>query len=323
MLLIEDRLIVVVLALLLDAVLGDPDWLWRRVPHPVVLMGRAVDWTDRTFNQSQDDITARKTSGAVAIVALTICALTAGALLTTVFQATPLAVVAEIVAVAFLVAGRSLYDHVAAVIRALEENGLDGGRAAVARIVGRDPDTLDESGVIRAALESAGENFSDGVVAPVFWYALLGLPGIVAYKLINTADSMIGHLSERHRDFGMAAARLDDAVNWLPARFSGGLIALGAPLSGAHAAGAFTAMRDDAARHRSPNAGWPEAAMAGALGLALAGPRTYAGRVIDDAWMNRTGRKTPGRDDLRSGLTLLMNAQLVHGLAYAVLAFLA
>ena len=174
---------------------------------------------------------------------------------------------------------------------AFADGGLAEARCAVSMIVGRDPDQLDEAGVCRAAIESCAENFSDGVVAPVFWLALLGLPGLIAYKAINTADSMIGHLSPRYESFGWAAARLDDLVNLIPARLSGLLVAAVAPIAGGTTGTALKVMWRDAAKHRSPNAGWPESATAGALGLALAGPRRYGERIVDDVFLNAEARK--------------------------------
>ena len=187
-------------------------------------------------------------------------------------------------------------------------------------IVGRDPDQLDEAGVCRAAIESCAENFSDGVVAPVFWLALLGLPGLIAYKAINTADSMIGHRSPRYESFGWAAARLDDLVNLIPARLSGLLVAIVAPIAGGTTGTALRVMWRDAAKHRSPNAGWPESAMAGALGLALAGPRRYGERIVDDPFLNAEARKDAMPGDIGRALDLLVAACLLEAAAYAALA---
>jgi adenosylcobinamide-phosphate synthase len=194
-------------------------------------------------------------------------------------------------------------DHVAAVASGLTRS-LQDGRTAVSHIVGRDPQRLDEAGVSRAALESLAENTSDGIVAPAFWYALLGLPGLVAYKAINTADSMIGHKTERYINFGWASAKLDDAVNFIPARLTGLLFAAAAAISNPeNGRAALAAMWNDARNHQSPNAGWPEAAMAGALGLRFGGPRDYDGETIDLAWMGH-GRETLTRDDITAGLRL-------------------
>jgi adenosylcobinamide-phosphate synthase len=189
-------------------------------------------------------------------------------------------------------------------------------------IVGRDPDRLDEAGVARAAIESSAENFSDGVVAPAFWFALFGLPGLVAYKAVNTADSMIGHLSVRHRDFGWAAARLDDLMNLFPARIAGALIALGAAVAGGSPPRAYAVMLRDSGIHRSPNAGWPEAAMAGALGLALGGPRLYAAGPVDEPFLNAEGRRDSGSGDIGRALRVLVAAALLQGLAYVALALM-
>ncbi|HEY2113391.1 MAG TPA: cobalamin biosynthesis protein, partial [Dongiaceae bacterium] len=220
-------------------------------------------------------------------------------------------------------AQNSLYRHVAAVARRLREEGLAGGRRAVARIVGRDPESLDEAGVSRAALESLAENFSDGVTAPLFLALLLGLSGILAYKAMNTADSMIGHRTPRHLAFGWASARLDDLLNLIPARLAGLVLAATAfLLPGMSAAEALRAMARDARRHRSPNAGWPEAAMAGALGLAFAGPRRYGGEIVEDHWMNAGGRRDATAADIRRGLSLYVGACAMQGALVAILAIL-
>lgn len=213
----------------------------------------------------------------------------------------------------------------AAVAAALETDGLDGGRKAVSMIVGRDPETLDEAGVSRAAIESLAENFSDGVVAPAFWMVAAGLPGAAAYKAINTADSMIGHRTPRHARFGFAAARLDDLVNLPASRLTGLLLVVAAILMpGANPAAGWAAIWRDAHRHRSPNAGWPEAAMAGALGLALAGPRVYGGDLVDDALMGEGGRREATAADIRRALRLFRIADwlliaLIGGLALYVI----
>lgn len=204
-----------------------------------------------------------------------------------------------------LLAQRSLAKHVHHVADALERDGLASGRKAVSMIVGRDPDRLDEPAVCRAAIESLAENFSDGVTAPAFWLAVGGLGGGLAYKAINTADSMIGHRTPRHEAFGWAAARLDDLVNLPASRLTALLLVVAAAVTpGADAAGAWRAMRRDARHHRSPNAGWPEAAMAGALGLALAGPRVYGGVVVADAEMGAGGRRDATATDIRRALRL-------------------
>jgi adenosylcobinamide-phosphate synthase len=200
---------------------------------------------------------------------------------------------------------------------------LPAAREAVSMIVGRDPEALDEAGVCRAAIETTAENFSDGVVAPAFWYLVAGLPGIAVYKAVNTADSMIGHRTSRHAAFGWAAARLDDLLNLIPARLAGLLIVTAAVLTGANARGAWSAMRRDARHHRSPNAGWPEAAMAGALGVALAGPRRYGGGPVEDAWMNAGGRTDARPEDIGAALRLFaaacaVQALIISGIAVAL-----
>ena len=220
------------------------------------------------------------------------------------------------------IAQQSLYRHVSRVRSAFTTGGLVAARAAVAMIVGRDPESLDEGGVARAAIESCAENFSDGVVAPVFWLALLGLPGLLVYKAINTADSMIGHRTSRHRDFGWAAARLDDMLNLLPARLAGLLIVLAAPVARGSLAVSLKTMWRDARKHRSPNAGWPESAMAGALGVALAGPRRYGAAVVDDPFLNSEARKNAVPDDIGRALKILIAACILEFAIYAALLLL-
>ena len=311
-------------ALMVDALVGDPDWLWRRLPHPVVLLGRAIGRLDRTFKRDTDTPAARRRAGiAVAVIVATVPFLI-GLALERLFAALPFGWIGTVACAAILLAGRSLEIHVRAVHAAFVAGGLAAARVAVSRIVGRDPNTLDEAGVSRAAIESLAENFSDAVVAPAFWFAVLGLPGLFAYKAINTADSMIGHLSPCHRDFGWAAARLDDVVNLPASRIAGGLVALAAPAVGGSIAYAFAVMRRDARQHRSPNAGWPESAMAGALGVRLLGPRIYDGRLSDAPYQNAEGREA-APDDIRRGLAvyLLAGTILVTTLTVAGVAVIA
>lgn len=321
MLIHADALLILVVALLADAVIGDPARLWRRLPHPVVWMGMLIGALDRRLNRAAWPGARRRLLGIGALVVAVAAAGLTGAAIEAGLRLLPGHVASIGLVASILIAQNSLYRHVAAVATAFDAGGLAAARRAVSLIVGRDPDSLDEAGVCRAAIETTAENFSDGVVAPAFWFALLGLPGLAAYKAVNTADSMIGHLSERHRDFGWAAARFDDLVNLVPARLSGLAIALAAPLAGGPIREALRSMRRDARLHRSPNAGWPEAAMAGALGLALAGPRRYGARIVDDPYLNAEGRIDAGPDDIRRALRVFIGAALVLGLAVGGAAF--
>ena len=305
-------------ALLLDAVLGDPDWLWRRAPHPVVLMGRLVEWLDRRLNRGTDR--AKRLGGVVALALLMAATGLAAAALNWLCAQNSLGLAVEVLAVSILIAQRSLYDHVRRVYLAFALGGLAAAREAVSQVVGRDPNALDTSGVGRAAIETTAENFSDGVVAPAFWYLVAGLPGIAIYKAVNTADSMIGHRTTRHEAFGWASARLDDALNVLPARLSGIFTVLAAPLVGGSMGDAWRVMLRDAHVHRSPNAGWPEAAMAGALGIAIAGPRVYATGPVFDAFVNDEGRKDLHPGDIADSLRLFAAACAVQWVVCAALA---
>ena len=322
MLLWGDTLFVVIAALALDAVIGDPDWLWRRFPHPVAWIGSLIGWLDRALNREDWTPLQRKIAGVAAVIGLVCLAGIIGFFLTEVLRTITggnllLALIASI-----LIAQHSLYQHVSRVRTAFASDGLFGARQAVSMIVGRDPDQLDQAGVSRAAIESAAENFSDGIVAPVFWLALFGLPGLLVYKAINTADSMIGHRSERYQWFGWAAARLDDLVNLVPARLSGLLIAIVSPVANGSIATSFRVMMRDAAQHRSPNAGWPESAMAGALGIALAGPRRYAEGLVNDPFLNAGAREAATPDDIGRALDLFAAACLLQAAIYAALALL-
>ena len=301
-----DRLAAQSLGLALDRLVGDPDWLWRRLPHPVVLIGKVIGSLDRWLNREVLGEAARRRRGVLAITLLVTGALVSGFLLAAIFAAAgPLGLLLEAVVLAIFLAQKSLIDHVRAVADALDGEGLAAGRRAVAMIVGRDPEQLDAAGVSRAAIESLAENASDGIVAPLLWYFLLGLPGLLAYKVVNTADSMIGHMSERHRAFGWAAARLDDVVNWPAARLTGMLFALAARLHGRARLGAVWAVTcRDAPSHRSPNAGWPETAMAVGLDVALGGPRRYGELVVEAPMLNPAGRWDAESADIRAGLAL-------------------
>ena len=290
--------------MLIELGLGYPQRLLRTIGHPVSWIGRLIDALDRQLNRETDAAQKRRAAGIVAVVVVLAIVGTIAFLAERALLHLPLGILVTGLLASTLIAQRSLHRHVADVARALEREGVEAGRNAVAHIVGRDTASLDEAGIARAAIESLAENFSDGVVAPVFWMAIAGLPGAALYKAINTADSMIGHHTPRYAAFGWAAARLDDLVNLPASRLSALLLIVAAALSKKTSAGAaWRAVRRDAPRHRSPNAGYPEAAMAGALGLALAGPRVYGGVRVEDAMMS-DGRRAADAADIRRALAL-------------------
>ncbi len=293
------------LSLLIELATGYPDRLVRAIGHPVIWIGRLIGALDGYLNRDGDRPERRRLMGVLALAAIVAASGLAGFALQAACLALPFGLLLLSLLAGSLLAQRSLASHVAAVAEALERRGLVAGRQAVSQIVGRDPESLDEAGVCRAAIESLAENFSDGIVAPAFWLALGGLPGGAIYKAVNTADSMIGHRSARHQAFGWAAARCDDLIN-LPASRLAGLLLVAAAWFVPEAAprAAWTALRRDARGHRSPNAGWPEAAMAGALGLALAGPRRYGGTLVEDAIMGAGGRREANARDIRRALQL-------------------
>ncbi len=296
---------VLAIAMLLDAMFGEPRWLWSRITHPVVLMGRAVNWIDNRFNHGPD----RRIRGAASFAFLCAVALITGAVL----SALPFGWIVELAILAVLLAQRSLAGHVTAVADALRIS-VSEGRAAVSLIVGRDTKDMDRAAITRAAVESAAENLSDGVVAPAFWFLVAGLPGLLVYKLTNTADSMIGHRNERYMEFGWAAARFDDLLNLIPARLTAALTAL------THGRAEFRAIRRDATLHRSPNAGWPEAAMARVVGIALSGPRSYDGKVRDFPYIYAAGRLDSGPADIEKAVAAIWRVWAVVLIAMIALA---
>jgi adenosylcobinamide-phosphate synthase len=316
--------VTVLCALLIEAGFGYPAPLLDRIKHPVVWMGALIESLDRRLNRPNMQEATRRRNGWIALLLLLAATvLPAIAVQSIMLQLPgPIALVVLACLASTLIAQKSLYQHVAAVADALDAGGLEAGRKAVAEIVGRDTRVLDESGVARSAIESLAENFSDGVVAPSFWGVLLGLPGMVAYKAINTADSMIGHRTPRHQAFGYASAKVDDVVNLPASRLAALWIALAARFhDDADVRGALMTVRKDAHRHRSPNAGWPEAAMAGALGLKLSGPRVYHGALTEEGWIGE-GREEASAADIRRALGVYKTACTLQIAALGVLAFL-
>ena len=282
---------ILLIALILDYLIGDPNKVWSKIPHPAVIMGKLISWFDYNFNFGS----ALKFKGIFAIFSLSIMACLIGQFI----HSLPDYGLIELLITAILLAHNSLVKHVKDVLIGLN-NSLNEGRNAVACIVGRQTKNLDESNVSRAAVESAAENFSDAVIAPIFWYLLLGLPGLFLYKMTNTADSMIGNKSEKYLLFGFGAAKFDDLMNWIPSRICGTLMCA-AYLSKSN----FLIMLKDAKLHASPNAGWPEAAMASILNVALAGPRSYHDKLTDYEFINSSGRHDMDKTDINDALKVL------------------
>ncbi len=311
------------LSLLLELAFGYPERLVRALGHPVIWIGTLIAWLDRLLNCPASSNAMRRAMGVVAATFLVLASALVGFLIETTLVPIPFGIVATALLGSSLIAQRSLASHVKAVADALDGDGVVAGRKAVSMIVGRDPDQLDEAAVCRAAIESLAENFSDGVVAPAIWMAAGGLGGALAYKAVNTADSMIGHRTPRHEAFGWASARFDDLINLPASRLTGILIVLAAALMrGADPKAAWKTIRRDARMHRSPNAGWPEAAMAGALGISIAGPRAYDGVMGDFAFMGEGGRRDLTSADIRRALRLYWIADAIlvaaAGLATAI-----
>ena len=279
----------IIFAIVLDALLGEPRWLWSRVPHPAVLIGNIIS----IFSEWMNHAPYKKSKGVLLVTGLVFLGSGIGLLIS------GLGSVFELLVVAILLAHRSLVEHVADVAQSLRMS-LFSGQRSVGMIVGRDTDKMDATQVSRAAIESMAENFSDGFVAPVFWFIIAGLPGIIVYKVINTADSMIGYKNDHYVDFGWAAARLDDLINFIPARLSALSIWV---ITGCKVK--WKIIAKDAKLHRSPNAGWPESAMAYALDLSLSGPRSYEGQMQDFPWVNAIGQKNIGPSEIDIAVRVL------------------
>jgi len=302
--------------MLVDIIVGWPKTFYVRISHPVVWLGKLIDLSEMRLNRGgrSQRLFGGFITGVLCLLVVSIPA--------AVFQSVlPNGIVGVLLGGMLawpLIAVRSMHDHVRAVALPLQARDISTARKAVSMIVGRDPKQLDKEGVARAAIESLAENTSDGIVAPLFWGCIAGLPGIAAYKAINTLDSMIGHRSERYEAFGKTAAILDDVVNWVPARLTGLAFAFA---SGSRARGALQCMRRDAKAHRSPNAGWPEGAMAGAIGVRLSGPRAYGDTLVDEPWLNAAAAD-PVANDLRRALSLYRRTMVGMALALAVLTLL-
>lgn len=321
---------ILAVAIILDMLIGDPDWLWRRMPHPVVYFGHMIIFFEKWLNDPnldpELDKGTTKLFGILNCLILVGFAATFGQLLASLFDDLSWwGMALEAVIAAIFIAQKSMSDHVNHIIEPLKRGDLEAARKSLSMIVGRKTDHLDETGVTRAAIESLAENFSDGTVAPIFWYMVLGLPGLLAYKMLNTLDSMIGHKTQRYQEFGWASAKLDDLANWIPARLSALIIAMAASLisGGTTFQRAINTALRDARKHRSPNAGWPEAAMAGALNIALAGPRLYATGLVDDLYINEPGRKALIVGDLIYAKKLFWMACAVELIVIALLAAIA
>ncbi len=318
-----DPVFIAFAVLIVDGLFGDPAWIYSRIPHPVVIIGRFISLFEKRLNRIDFGNFLRFTTGMLTVFVIIGSAVASGIVLTVLYEAVPGGGILLIILSSSLIAYRGLFDGVDKVQKALSQS-LDAGQDAISHIVGRDPKSLDEPGVARAAIESLAENFSDGTISPIFWFLLLGLPGLLFYKAVNTLDSMIGHRNDRYEYFGKFAARLDDVVNYIPARLTGILIVVAAfLLPSTSGRSAIQGLQRDARHHKSVNAGWQEAAMAGALGVSLAGPRKYGDQIVDDVWMNGTGRKDATAKDIKSALRLylisggLLLASLM-GLAWAL-----
>jgi len=287
---------ILLLALAIDALIGWPDALYRKIGHPVTWLGKLISHMDKSLNRMEWHPPTRRLMGLLTAAFIILICIVSGQIIQNAVGQGILGFLISVLLAWPLLASRSLYSHVKDVAQPLELMDLRSAREAVSMIVGRDPKQLDTAGVGRAAIESLAENTSDGVVAPIFWGLIFGLPGILAYKAINTMDSMIGYKTPKHLDFGWAAARIDDLANWVPARLTGLIIAMmsGTPNT------AFQTIRRDAGKHRSPNAGWPESAMAAALGVRLSGPRSYHDKQTNDPWLYAEGRDVEGSDVTRA-----------------------
>lgn len=314
-----DPLILLLFAMGIEAYIGEAAFVFNRIKHPIAIIGSVIGFFDDKLNRARRPEIDRAIRGACVVVIMVAGTGSIGYGVMWLTLHTTWGWVLEALLIVTMIAARGLYDAVARVGTGLEMGGLEGGRAAVRHIVGRDPKSLDAPAIARAAIESLAENFSDAVVAPVFWYVLLGFPGIIVYKTVNTMDSMIGHRTARHRAFGFTAARLDDALNAIPARLSAVIITMAAAfVPTANPKAAITTAARDARKHRSFNAGWPEGAVAGALGLALAGPRNYGGEVVNDHWMGDGRARATPKDVQRALYLYAVSCLITAGIVGAI-----
>ncbi|PPR74407.1 MAG: Cobalamin biosynthesis protein CobD [Alphaproteobacteria bacterium MarineAlpha3_Bin2] len=314
-----DPLVLLLMALLVEAYIGEARRVFKIVRHPVKIIGDVIAFFERKLNRESRSQADRAIRGALVVVFLCGAAFAIGWGVSWLSLNHAFGWIIEFAGIVMLLSARSLYDHVSDVAKGLRQNVAEG-RRAVAHIVGRDPDSLNGAGVARAGIESLAENFGDGLIAPVFWYVLFGFPGLLVYKTVNTMDSMIGYRSPRYRAFGMTAARLDDALNFIPARLAGLFFVFAAAfVPTAKPWGALRIMLRDSKYHRSFNAGWPEGAMAGALGLKLSGPRQYPGTTVNDPWIG-DGVADATAKDISRALYLYFVACLINGVWVAAIA---
>jgi len=310
-------------ALTIDAIIGDPKLFYRSIPHPAQMMGWVINHLDTRLNDELDEARSQRIKGIYAVIIILVLATSIGLGLVFLLSFIPYGWILEALLLSTMIASKSLYQHVFAVASALKNDDIENARSAAGKIVGRDTKNLDNHGIARAAIESLSENFSDGIVAPIFWATLFGLPGVLVYKMLNTADSMIGYKNDRYLYFGWAAARMDDLANFVPARLSALLLCIAAFTWGqSEAKRSWIAVTHDARKQLSINAGFPESAMAGALNLRLAGPRDYGDQTIDGDWVGiAVEGSTPDatEEDISKGLLLYVNACL---LLAALLVFL-
>ena len=315
-----SMLICALIALIIDRIIGWPKWLFQRISHPVVAIGHIISWCDKTLNRTDQSSSIRRTCGIITVVIVIGVCLLISLIISNFVPKSVLGIILTSLLIWPWIAAKSLRDHVIKVAIALAASDPASARSAVSMIVGRNAKTLDNFGIARASLESLAENTSDGVVAPLFWTVIFGLPGLFVYKAINTMDSMIGYRTQNYEAFGWAAAKLDDLANFLPARLTGLLFALTAtkPIY------SMTIMWRDAGKHRSPNAGWPESGFAAALNIRLSGPRDYEGTRSNDEWLHEEG-ENPTEKDIVLGLkhyNRLLNWLIVVPFAILVLFWL-
>jgi adenosylcobinamide-phosphate synthase len=307
----NEYIFIILIAMAIDGIWGDDHFFWKRIKHPIMYFGKAIERLDSEFNREEFSPNAKILNGVAVVVAMTFFVYLIGLFLEKLFSILPFSIIFEAIFVSVFIAARSLFDHVKAVNSSLMQDGLEGGRSKLSLIVGRNVSNLDLGDILRAAIESLAENFSDGVVAPVLWYLIFGIPGLLIYKLINTADSMIGHKDNKYINFGMFAARFDDFLNYIPARFSAFLIIVASFILREDWRSSIRIAKEDHNKHSSPNSGWPESAMSGALGVSLGGLRVYEQEEVDEGVMNASGERNIDDNHLTRSLWIYTTANIV------------
>ena len=307
-----DLLIVIFIAVIVDAIWGDDHWIWRKFKHPVALVGRFINFLDVEFNRNEFSESSRTFNGFIVIIMSIIIIWFLSSIIEGLLFGNIIGNLILGLIISILLAGKSLFVHVKDIYDDFMRDDLDNAKINLSKIVSRKVDEYDESAITRGAIESLSENLSDGYVAPLFWLLIAGLPGIFIYKFINTADSMIAYKNDKYHNFGKCTAYLDDILNFIPARLSSLLQVFASFVLKENWQQALLCIKQDASKSPSPNSGWPESAMAGALDISLGGDNFYDGELIKSDWINGSGEKIISFDFITRALWIYSTSIVIY-----------